>query len=87
MEETERAYLSLGKIQYGILPREEKNVQFKRSVYAVKEIKKGEPFTPENIRVIRPGDGLHPRHYEELLDKNAHLDISMGTPLNWELVN
>ncbi len=80
--ETERAWQSLGVIQYGIQPIEEKSLNFKRSIYVVKDISAGEKFTLENIRVIRPGDGMHPRYYETLIGKTASVDVSRGTPLN-----
>lgn len=79
--ETERAWQALGHVQYGIQEAEKNSVNFKRSVYVVKDIKAGEPFTEKNIRVIRPGDGLHPRFYEKLIGKIAHKDFAFGTPL------
>ena len=79
--ETERAWLSLGTIQYGIQESEKKSLLFKRSVYAVKDIKAGEKFTKDNIRVIRPGDGMHPRYYEMLLDTSSGRNYKKGQPL------
>lgn len=84
--ETERAWQSLGVIQYGVQESEKKSINFKRSVYAVKDIAAGETFTIENIRVIRPGDGLAPKYYESLLGKKALTDLKTGTPLNFNLV-
>ncbi len=80
--ETERAWQSLGVIQYGVQESEKKSLLFKRSVYAVKDISKGEKFTAENIRVIRPGDGMHPRFYETLLNKPAINNYKKGQPLS-----
>ncbi len=82
--EAERAFLALGQISYGVQPAEQKSLQFKRSVYAVKDIKKGEPYTKENIRVIRPGDGLKPMYFQTILGKFASEDIGAGTPLTWK---
>jgi len=86
VEETERAYLALGEIQYGIQEAEKKSKNFKRSVYVVKDIRVGELFTKENIRIIRPGDGAHPRYYERLIGKKAPKDYLKGTPLNGEIL-
>lgn len=80
--ETERAWQSLGVVQYGIQESEKKSLSFKRSVYVVKDIKAGEIFTEENIRVIRPGDGLAPKHYEKILGRKSSIDIARGTPLD-----
>lgn len=84
--ESERACLALGQVQYGVQRAEEKSRLFKRSVYAAKDIKAGELLTKENVRVIRPGLGLAPKHYEGLLGKNASQDIKAGTPFSWDLV-
>lgn len=59
----------------------EKNRKFGRSLYAVKDIKKGEKFTVENIRSIRPSYGLHPKYYEKILGKTAMRNLPFGTPL------
>jgi pseudaminic acid synthase len=82
--ETERAFLALGKVQYGIQPAEEKSAFFKRSIYISKDIKKGEKLSSENLRVIRPANGLAPKHWEEVLGKEAKTDLKAGTPLSWE---
>jgi pseudaminic acid synthase len=79
--ETERAWQSLGHVQYGVQESEKKSLLFKRSIYAVKDIQKGEVFTEENIRVIRPGDGLAPKYYERLLGVVSTLDYKKGVGL------
>lgn len=81
--ETERAWQSLGQIQYGIQENEKKSLLFKRSIYVVKDIKAGEAFTEENIRVIRPGDGMHPKYFESLVGTKATIWYAAGTPLHW----
>ena len=68
----------LGKVDYSV---NEKNRKFARSLYAVKDIRTGEKFTAENVRSIRPSNGLHPKYYEEILGKTANCDICFGTPL------
>ena len=84
--ESKRAFLALGEISYGVQEAERKNLQFKRSLYITADIKTGEIFTRDNIRVIRPGDGLSPKYYEIILGKNAKYDIKSGTPLTWEMI-
>jgi len=84
--ETERAFLSLGKVQYGIQDIEKNSMNFKRSIYVVKDIKAGENFTEENIRIIRPGDGLEPKFYDNIIGKTAITDIKRGSPLTWSTI-
>jgi len=54
--------------------------------YVVRDVKAGEKFGEENVRSIRPGHGLHPRHFEDIMGKPATKDIERGTPLSWDLV-
>ncbi|MFM2360983.1 MAG: pseudaminic acid synthase [Bacteroidota bacterium] len=82
--ESERAFLALGVVQYGVQKAETKSVDFKRSIYVSKDIKAGEPFTKENTRIIRPGFGLAPKFYDTILGKTASQDIKAGTPLTWQ---
>lgn len=82
--ESQRAYLSLGKITYGVLEAEKKSLLYKRSLYIAEDIKQGELFTAKNIRVIRPGDGLQPKYYNLILGKVASQDLQKGIPLTWE---
>jgi len=79
--ESERAFLALGKVQLTVQKAEEKSQAFKRSVYVVKDIKAGELFSKENVRVIRPGDGLEPKYFETLIGKTAKADLKRGTPV------
>jgi pseudaminic acid synthase len=84
--ESERAFLALGKVQLTVQKAEEKSKAFKRSVYVVKNIKAEEIFTKENIRVIRPGDGLEPKYYEAIIGKKAGLDLKRGTPMRMDFL-
>lgn len=84
--ETERAWQALGKIAYGVTEAERGSLKFRRSLYVVADIRAGEPLTPENIRSIRPGYGLPPRHYEDVLGKVVRRDAKRGTPLTWDLL-
>jgi pseudaminic acid synthase len=82
--ESERAFKALGSVQYGVQKAEEKSRLFKRSIYAVKDIGAGEVFSKDNIRIIRPGDGLPPKHIEQVIGKTAVKEIQSGTPLTWD---
>lgn len=81
VDEARRSWQALGTIHYGPVDEEKRSLRFRRSIYVVKDIKKGERFTKENIKIIRPGLGMHPRYYEEALGKAAACDIRRGTPL------
>lgn len=81
--ETERVFDALGEVQYGVQEVEKKSLRFKRSVYVVEDIKKGDILTNENIRIIRPGDGLKSKFYDKVLGHKVHSDIKRGTPLSW----
>ena len=59
---------------------------FRRSLYVVEDIVKGEPFTPRNLRPIRPGYGLPPKHLDVFLESRASRDIPRGTPLTWDML-
>lgn len=75
-----------GIISYELSAREKESVVFRRSIFAVKDIKKGETFTEDNIRIIRPGYGLKPKYFKEVLGKRALCDIKRGTPIQFDLV-
>jgi len=76
----------LGKVDYTMTDKKKQSRRFARSLYVVEDIKKGELFTEENVRSIRPGYGLHPKFYNEVLGKTAKCDIERGTPLNWSVI-
>ena len=81
VEEVNRACLALGKVLYGVFDAEKNSRIFKRSIYTSKDIKAEDIFTNDNIKVIRPGDGLHTRYYEQLLGRKSDHDIKAGSPL------
>ncbi|WP_046243120.1 pseudaminic acid synthase [Hymenobacter terrenus] len=82
--ESHRAWQALGQIQYGIQRAEEPSRLYKRSLYVAQDIAAGEIFTKDNLRVVRPGDGLPPRYYDQVLGKPARQVLKAGTPLTWE---
>jgi pseudaminic acid synthase len=77
---------ALGSVRFASGAREANSLKFRRSLFAVENIKAGDVFTKQNIRSIRPADGLHPRHLNEILGKRAACDVERGTPLSWALV-
>jgi len=77
---------SLGAVRYSGSASEEKSKVFRRSLFVVKNIQAGEVFTAENIRSIRPGHGMEPKFYEEIMGAKAAINISQGTPLSIELI-
>ena len=78
---------ALGKVHFGVSQDEGRSRIFRRSLFVVRDIKKGDRFTAENVRSIRPAHGLHTRHMEEIMGKSAARDIERGTPLSWDLVS
>jgi N-acetylneuraminate synthase len=84
--ESERAWLALGAVKYGPTSAELRAVTRRRSIYIVRDISAGEVLTPENLRCIRPGHGLPPKHYEALLGKVIKCDAKRGTPISWKML-
>jgi len=78
---------ALGSIHFGVSEQESRSQVFRRSLFVVCDVKKGEMFTAENVRSIRPGYGLHTRYLAEILGRVATQDIARGTPLSWDLVS
>ena len=85
-EDTKTAWEAIGAINYDKTEAEKGNVRFRRSIYVVEDIKAGERFTSDNIRTIRPGFGLAPKFFDEVLSQKAKVDISRGTALTDELI-
>ena len=76
---------ALGSAEYTLTETQKVEHEGSRSLFVAKDIKEGELFTPENIRSIRPGNGLHTKYYEQVLQKKAACDLKMGTPLSWDV--
>jgi sialic acid synthase SpsE len=84
--ETERAWQALGQVTYGGTQAESKSKAFRRTLYISKEVRAGEPLTPDNMRVVRPGFGLAPKYYDIMLGKRVNRDLPAGTPVQWDLI-
>ena len=84
--ETERAWLSLGKVTYGPSSAEKGSLKFRRSLYIAEDMKEDEIFTEKNLRIIRPGLGLPPKYFDTLLGRKVIRDIKKGTPIKWEMI-
>ncbi len=84
--ETESAWRSIGRISYGLTGAEKQSMSFRRSLYVVKDMKAGDTFTRENLRALRPGNGLAPKYQEIFLGKRVNRDVPMGTPMRWDLI-
>mgnify|MGYP000750699359 CR=1 FL=1 len=83
IESIRTAEKALGGVHYGVTNEEKGNLNFRRSLFVVKDIKAGEKFSEDNIRSIRPGNGLMPKHQYEVVGKKAKKDIKKGSPLKW----
>jgi N-acetylneuraminate synthase len=77
---------AVGQVHYGTSGEDEKMRSFRRSLFVVKAVKAGEAFTEANVRSIRPGHGLPPKHFCNVVGREAAIDIPEGTPLEWALV-
>ena len=85
VEDSKVAFESLGKIKFGPSKNEKNNFKSRKSIYVSKDIKAGERINKDNILVIRPGYGLHPRYYDKILNKKVKLNIKKGTPTSWKI--
>lgn len=81
-----QAEKSMGTVNYELSDAVKANRKFARSLFAVQDIPGGEIFTEANIRSIRPGYGLHPKHLPNLLGRKANKDILKGSPLTWDII-
>jgi sialic acid synthase SpsE len=87
VDSVRRTEKALGDVRYETTEKESESETFRRSLFVVEDVKEGDPFTEENVRSIRPGDGLHTRHLEDVLGRSAAKDIKRGSPLSWSLVS
>jgi N-acetylneuraminate synthase len=79
------AWRALGEVSYRLQPAEKQNIVFRRSLYAVRDIAANEVLSLDNVRSIRPGHGLPPRHLPDVIGRRARGPIARGTPLAWQL--
>ncbi|MGA2414790.1 MAG: pseudaminic acid synthase [Candidatus Sulfotelmatobacter sp.] len=87
VEAVRTAEKGLGTVNFGASAREQASRAFRRSLFVVEDVRAGEIFTAANVRSIRPGHGLHPRHLSQVLGKPAARGVKRGTPLSWEHVS
>ena len=86
VEETERAWQSLGQVSFGPTDAEKSSFSGRRSIYISRDMQAGDEFTRNNLSVIRPNLGLAPKYYEIALGRKVRKDVKKGTPLNWDLL-
>ena len=86
VEDCKRAWTALGKPTYDLQGCEQGSMVFRRSLYVVSDVDEGAELTRENVRSIRPGHGLPPKHMPEVLGRHASRDLKRGEPLGWDLV-
>ncbi|MFT2091417.1 pseudaminic acid synthase [Paraglaciecola sp. 2405UD69-4] len=86
VKETTRAHQAMGQVCYGGTQAEEKSKLYRRSIYISKDMKAGEPFSKDNIKIVRPAYGLAPKHWDDICDKVSKCDLKKGTPLSWQFV-
>ncbi len=87
VENIRHAEATLGQVTYKLSPKQIRSRDSSRSLYIVKDVKKGEVLTPENLRSIRPGFGLHTKYYDQLLGKKVNCDLPKGTAMAWKYVS
>ena len=86
VQDIRQAEKAIGHVNYAVTEDEQENIIFRRSIFVVEDIRKGEKLTEKNTRIIRPGYGLKPKYYEEVLGQTALRDIERGTPLQFNMI-
>ncbi len=85
VRESEKAWQSLGQVRYGLTEPEKTSLKFRRSLYVVQDMRKGDILTSKNVRAIRPGLGLLPKYHDILIGNKITRDVKKGTPVTWDL--
>jgi len=86
VDDIRAAEKAIGKVDYSVSEKEKESRIFRRSIFVTKDIEAGEELTEENIKIIRPGYGLKPEHWDKALKSKAINDIKKGTPLKWDMI-
>ena len=86
VDECHAAWAAIGKVSYGPSDEEKKSLQFRRSLYFVKSMKKGEIITPEHVKSIRPSQGLSPKYLGAIIGRTVNQDVAIGTAVSWEKI-
>jgi pseudaminic acid synthase len=86
VDDIRAAERAIGKVDYSISEKEKDSRIFRRSIFAIEDIKAGEELTEKNIKIIRPSFGLKPKHWDDVLKTKAIKDIEKGTPLSWSMI-
>ena len=86
VDESKKAFLGLGSVQYEVQPVEKNSLVFKRSIYIAENIQEGEVFSTNNLRIIRPGIGIAPKYFNSIIGRKSNRKLSKGNPLNWEYI-
>ncbi len=82
-----KAEKMMGKVDYEMTEKKKQSREFSRSLYISDTVKEGDIISKENVRSVRPGFGMHPKHYNDVLGKTLNKDLEKGTPLNWDHIN
>jgi len=86
VQESKRAWQSLGDVQYGASEGESNSLKFRRSIYIVENMEKGELLTQSNMKILRPGYGLPPKNYDHLIGRRVKYNLKRGSALSWDIV-
>ena len=84
VKDVRNAEKSIGKVDYNLTDKQKKGKDFSRSIYVIKDMKEGEVITKDNVAIIRPGFGLHPKHYDSIIGKNINRSLERGDRISLE---
>jgi len=86
VRESARAWQAVGSVHFGPLPSEQASLAHRRSLYVTRDLRAGDRLTPDNLRSVRPANGLAPCHLDDLLGRPVGRDVVRGTPASWDLL-